>query len=86
MSYRVAATGQYNCPRCLRPLTTYRAGRFVVDACLACGGLFVDNVASRELTRAFDRDLVSIATTIGIGKGEAVGPGVFQKDRWAGEG
>jgi Zn-finger nucleic acid-binding protein len=80
MAYRTAATGQYSCSRCLRPLTTYQAGAFVVDACLACGGLFIDNAASRELVRAFDRDLVSIATTIGIGKGEAVGPGVYQKD------
>ncbi len=30
--------------------------------------------------RTFDRDLVSIATTIGIGKGETVGPGVILKD------
>ena len=80
MSYRVSAGGQYSCPRCLRSLTTYQAGAFVVDACLACGGLFIDNAATRELMRTFDRDLVSIATTIGIGKGETVGPGVILKD------
>jgi Zn-finger nucleic acid-binding protein len=80
VTYRTAAGGQYSCPRCLRSLTTYRAGAFVVDACLACGGLFIDQAATRELTRAFDRDLVGLATTIGIGKGEAVGPGVYQKD------
>jgi Zn-finger nucleic acid-binding protein len=78
--YRTAAVGQYSCPRCLRPLTTYQAGAFLVDACLACGGLFIDNAASQELVRAFDRDLVLLATTLGIGKGEAVGPGVMQKD------
>jgi len=80
MTYRVAATGQYSCSRCLRPLTTYRAGAFEVDACIACGGLFIDNAASQELVRAFDRDLVGIATTLGIGKGETVGPGVNQRD------
>lgn len=80
MTYRVSANGQYSCARCLRPLTTYRAGAFEVDACLACGGLFIDNAASRELVRAFDRDLVRVATTIGIGKGETVGPGVYQRD------
>ena len=80
MSYRVAASGQYSCSRCLRPLTTYRAGMFEVDACLSCGGLFIDNAASQEIVRTFDRDLVRVATTIGIGKGEAVGPGVYQKD------
>lgn len=77
--YRTAATSQYSCPRCLRPLAAYQAGVFVVDACLSCGGLFIDNAASRELVRAFDRDLVTIATTLGIGKGEAVGPGVVQR-------
>lgn len=80
MAYRSAAGGQYSCPRCLRPLTTYRAGVFVVDACVSCGGLFIDNAASHELVRAFDRDLVEIATTIGIGKGETIGPGVVQRD------
>lgn len=80
MTYRTAATGQYSCPRCLRPLNTYQAGAFEVDACLSCGGLFIDNAASRELVRAFDRDLIRVATTIGIGKGETVGPGVYQKD------
>lgn len=52
----------------------------MVDACIACGGLFIDNAATQELIRTFDRDLVSIATTLGIGKGETVGPGVMQKD------
>ena len=80
MTYRIAASGQYSCCRCLRPLTTYRVGPFEVDACLSCGGLFLDNVASQELVRAFDRDLVQVATTLGIGKGEAVGPGVVQRD------
>lgn len=80
MPYRVSASGQYSCPRCFRPLTSYQAGAFVVDACLACGGLFIDNAASQELVRAFDRDLVTIATTIGIGKGEHLGQGVVQKD------
>ena len=78
--YRVSASGQYSCPRCLRPLNTYQAGAFVVDACLDCGGLFIDNAASQELVRAFDRDLVTLATTIGMGKGEGVGEGVIQKD------
>ena len=53
---------------------------FIVDACTACGGLFIDNAATQELVRAFDRDLVSIATTLGIGKGETIGPGVMQRD------
>jgi Zn-finger nucleic acid-binding protein len=53
---------------------------FVVDACTHCGGLFIDLAATQELMRAFDRDLVSIATTIGIGKGEVVGPGVILRD------
>jgi Zn-finger nucleic acid-binding protein len=52
----------------------------VVDACVACGGLFIDNAASKELVRAFDRDLVTIATTLGIGKGETVGAGVMQQN------
>jgi Zn-finger nucleic acid-binding protein len=80
MAYRTSAGGQYSCPRCLRTLTTYQAGLFVVDACLECGGLFIDNAASQELVRAFDRDLVTIATTIGIGKGESIGEGVIKKD------
>jgi Zn-finger nucleic acid-binding protein len=80
MAYRTAATSQYGCPRCLRPMTAYQAGAFVVDACIACGGLFLDNLAGREITRAFDRDLVAIATTIGIGKGEQVPSDVFQKN------
>ena len=78
MSYRVSAGGQYSCPRCLRSLTTYQAGAFIVDACVACGGLFIDIAATRELMRTFDRDLVTAATTLGIGKGEVVGPGVLQ--------
>jgi Zn-finger nucleic acid-binding protein len=61
-------------------LTSYQAGAFEVDACLSCGGLFIDNAASQELVRAFDRDLVRVATTLGVGKGETVGPGVYQKD------
>lgn len=78
--YRVSAGGQYSCPRCLRSLTTYQAGAFVVDACHACGGLFIDNAATQELVRSFDRDLVGIATTLGIGKGEAIGEGVMKRD------
>lgn len=77
MPYRVAATSQYSCPRCFRPLTTYQAGAFLVDACGACGGLFLDNAASREITRVFDRDLVTIATTLGLGKGEELPDGVL---------
>jgi Zn-finger nucleic acid-binding protein len=80
MPYREAANSQYNCPRCLRPLTAYLAGAFVVDACLECGGLMIDNAASQELVRVFDRDLVEIATTIGIGKGESIGDGVIQRN------
>lgn len=80
MTYRISAGGQYNCPRCLRELNTYQAGVFVVDACLSCGGLFIDNAASQELVRAFDRDLVGIATTIGIGKGETIGANVIQRN------
>lgn len=79
MTYRVSAGSQYSCPRCLRPLTAYQAGAFVVDACLSCGGLFIDNAASRELVRAFDRDLVGIATTLGIGKGQTLGEGVLTR-------
>ncbi|MBX3200521.1 MAG: zf-TFIIB domain-containing protein [Labilithrix sp.] len=80
MTYRVSAGGQYSCPRCLRALTTYLAGVFVVDACVDCGGLFIDNLATQELMRAFDRDLVSVATTLGIGKGETLPSGVIQKN------
>jgi Zn-finger nucleic acid-binding protein len=78
MSYRIAAGGQYNCPRCLQSLTASRAGAFLVDACTACGGLFIDNGATQELVRAFDRDLVAFATTLGVGKGQAVGPGLIR--------
>lgn len=80
MTYRTAASSQYSCPRCLRPLDVYQVGAFVVDACVDCGGLFLDNAASRELTRRFDRDLVTTATTLGIGKGTTVQPGVVQRD------
>lgn len=78
MTYRVSAVGQYNCPRCLRLLESYRAGAFLVDACTACGGLFIDNRATQELVRAFDRDLVAIATMLGMGKGETLPPGVIE--------
>ena len=80
MTYRTSSANQYNCPRCFRALNVYQVGAFVVDACLECGGLFIDNAASRELTLRFDRDLVTTATTLGIGKGEEVGPGVVQRD------
>jgi Zn-finger nucleic acid-binding protein len=53
---------------------------FEVDACHDCGGLFIDNAASRELVRAFDRELVGLATTLGFGKGETIGPGVLQRN------
>ncbi len=76
----MTAGGQYNCPRCLRLLTTFRAGAFLVDACASCGGLFIDNAASRELVRAFDRELVGVATTLGIGKGESLAAGVIQRN------
>jgi len=80
VSYRTSASSQYNCPRCFRPLDVFQAGAFAVDACTACGGLFLDNAASRELTRTFDRDLVTTATTLGIGKGEEIAAGVVQRD------
>lgn len=80
MAYRTSAGGQYGCPRCLRNLTSYLVGGFEVDACLTCGGLFIDNAASQELVRAFDRELVVLATTLGFGKGEALGPGVVLRN------
>jgi Zn-finger nucleic acid-binding protein len=51
-----------------------------VDACLACGGLFLDNVASREVVSSFDRSLIGVATTLGIGKGDTLPPGVNQRN------
>ena len=55
-------------------------GAFVVDACIDCGGIFIDNAATQELVRAFDRELVTLATTLGIGKGETIGSNVLQHD------
>jgi Zn-finger nucleic acid-binding protein len=78
--YRVAATNQYACPRCLRPFVTYQVGVYLVDACVDCGGLFLDNATTREVLSSFDRSLVGVATTLGIGKGETLQKGVNQRN------
>lgn len=48
------------CPACRAPL--HRASsRWEVLACLACGGVWTDGAASRQITSSVDRELVTIA-------------------------
>lgn len=51
---------QAPCPACRAPL--HRASsRWEVLACLACGGVWTDAAASRQITTTVDRELVTIA-------------------------
>ena len=48
------------CPACRAPLQR-ASSRWEVLACLACGGVWTDSVASHQITTTVDRELVTIA-------------------------
>lgn len=48
------------CPACRAPLQR-ASSRWEVLACLACGGVWTDSAASRQITSTVDRELVTIA-------------------------
>ena len=51
---------QAPCPACRAPLQR-ASSRWEVLACLACGGVWTDGSASRQITSTVDRELIAIA-------------------------
>jgi hypothetical protein len=62
------AASRGGCPRCKAPLATRKVGRTALDACWACGGLFIEATALAALLLAGDpRDASAVgAASVGI--------------------